>query len=206
MSDLEGPRNSHDHGRPDSGALGNLMNKEEWHDAVAIAVIGVHSESSPLSVLFIDINNFKDVNDDLGHGIGDKVIEEVQHLISGSTIGGGGGRIGGDEFGVLAFTNEEQMNIAAEELRETLKDYILSNPKLQELGVGFAIGASTLRPGMTNSELLREADQAMYKDKLSQLPELNRTQRVLFGIGRLAFRLAGVRQRDVGKYESVLRS
>ncbi len=122
----------------------------------------------PVAVLFIDLDNFKDINDSLGHGAGDRVLKAVATRFTASlrasdTVG----RLGGDEFVVLA----EGLSLAAgpELLAERLHD-VLREPFRVEgfeqyplaltASIGLAVGD---RPSA--SDLLRDADIALYRAK-----------------------------------------
>lgn len=114
-----------------------------------------------------------------------------------------GGHIGGDEFAVLAHTDETGAQVIAERFRKLFAEYLedsLHKDTLLEIGLSLAIGASTLSEDMSCSELLRMADKAMYDDKLNQLPETNRRQEVLLQLSKFVLEKSGVRPRDVPKH------
>jgi diguanylate cyclase (GGDEF)-like protein/PAS domain S-box-containing protein len=126
------------------------------------------AEGEP-SIFFIDLDNFKDVNDGHGHEVGDEVLRVIAqrlsaHLRSGETIG----RMGGDEFVVLSeSTNTESAASIAKRLGKALADPIrvLGNdgPLLHvTVSIGIAQG---LRESA--NELLRDADIALYQAKLA---------------------------------------
>jgi diguanylate cyclase (GGDEF)-like protein/PAS domain S-box-containing protein len=121
----------------------------------------------PLGLLFIDLDEFKDVNDRLGHAAGDQMLQEVARRISAcvretDTVA----RLGGDEFTVILtdVTRPPHIeNIAAEILEELRKPYALD---AGEATVSGSIGI-TVYPGdgSTPDELVRNADEAMYASK-----------------------------------------
>lgn len=138
-----------------------------------------------LAVFFLDVDNFKDVNDTLGHEAGDEALEVVakrlaNHLRKGEVIG----RMGGDEFVVLAEVTLSDDSIAsvARRLREAFVEPIRvlgrNGPLVQlTLSVGVAHGVPK-----TANELLREADLALYQAKtagrdawVSFVPEMKST-------------------------------
>lgn len=203
-----------------------LMDKASWEAKVKFEVAFAENSGDPLSVMFIDINAFKLINDELGHNVGDEVINDVGHLATyvayqlrtspGSRkprngrsmediVGYSGpsearaGRIGGDEFGIIALnTDETGVENLKKRLRVSFEAYMQlpAQSKLHELGMGLAIGSATYRDGMTASQLLGEADQAMYTDKKAQLPELTREQLELVQFVEKAIEEADWRKRD----------
>ncbi|RCW43674.1 PAS domain S-box-containing protein/diguanylate cyclase (GGDEF)-like protein [Halopolyspora algeriensis] len=126
------------------------------------------SRAHPIAVLYIDLDNFKRINDSLGHGIGDDVLrivgERLVHATFGETLVG---RIGGDEFVVLSSGESAHDTLA--ELGERLLDSLTRPIHLQgrQLHVNGSIGISVSPAGdiRTGQDLLRDADVAMYRAK-----------------------------------------
>ena len=119
----------------------------------------------PLSLLFIDVDRFKAINDSLGHEAGDRVLQYVarflkRHIREADYIF----RWGGDEFLVLiTCTGEEARRKAA-----ILKAAFHAAPEAMELppGIGLSVGWTEVPPGTTDlNPLVREADERMYQDK-----------------------------------------
>src|SRR5262249_13157450 len=107
----------------------SLLDKNGWHDAVETAVAPSSLRGQPLSVLFIDVNHFKDINDQLGHDVGDEVIAQIQRMLVDNLRTGSNrtaqerdyvgidfepGHIGGDEFGILCRSDLEGARVLAE--------------------------------------------------------------------------------------------
>jgi len=116
----------------------------------------------PLSVLFIDIDDFKRVNDTYGHDVGDKVLAEVGRIIKEQIrIVDIPGRYGGEEFVVvLPDTDEEGAYVVAERIRKAIENMKCSVP------ITVSIGVATLSEEFVSGEtLLRRADMAMYRAK-----------------------------------------
>jgi diguanylate cyclase (GGDEF)-like protein len=124
---------------------------------------------TPVAALFIDLDNFKSINDTLGHSVGDELLEAVTARLRGVVRQADAlGRLGGDEFVVIA----EELSLAAgpelvaERLLTALKPPFKLGPN-EELSltvsasIGIAAGQRT-SPG----DLLRDADIAMYRAKL----------------------------------------
>lgn len=118
------------------------------------------------TVLFIDLNGFKAVNDSMGHAKGDALLQQVserlQHCMRpGDSVA----RLGGDEFVVAAkCSNREAAAAIAQRLIDSLKaPFTLNN---MEVRIGAAIGISLARFGTTSTKILFEnADIAMYQAK-----------------------------------------
>lgn len=119
------------------------------------------------ALLLIDLDRFKQVNDTLGHPIGDAVLREVAERLT-SAIGDHGqvGRLGGDEFeAVLPGVDEEgRLSALADRLIESLsRPYHI---KSHRISIGASVGIAISRPGKTLPEaLIKEADLALYAAK-----------------------------------------
>jgi diguanylate cyclase (GGDEF)-like protein len=127
-----------------------------------------------LSVIFIDIDLFKRINDDHGHQVGDEVLKAIyarleERLRTYDFVG----RFGGDEF-VMALpgTNGEDGAAVAERLRESVQ----ANALGQLTKVTISLGVAELQQGMGADELLHNADTALYQAKNAGR---NRTERYL---------------------------
>jgi len=120
-----------------------------------------------LSVLMLDIDNFKQVNDNFGHDIGDNVICHVAALASETMRSRDFfARIGGEEFAaILPDANIEQARAIAERIREKIQDNIIGNP-IDNIQVTVSIGLASINDVNENFDsLLHAADLAMYQAK-----------------------------------------
>ena len=124
----------------------------------------------PLSVLFIDMDGFKNVNTNHGHLAGSKALVEVAAVIRGcaretDVVA----RFGGDEFSlILPETGAEGAVAVAERIRDRLRAFLFLKEEGVSLHLTASIGVATL-PDVSGSaeELLKAADRAMYKVKNS---------------------------------------
>jgi diguanylate cyclase (GGDEF)-like protein len=117
----------------------------------------------PLSLIIIDIDNFKSINDSYGHDIGDEILKEVanvlQEKIRQVDILA---RWGGEEFLVLApNTDHDNVQILAEKLRLTIENHHFNEVK----NITISLGVSTLKETDTLTELFKRADQGLYYAK-----------------------------------------
>jgi diguanylate cyclase (GGDEF)-like protein len=126
-------------------------------------------KQTPVAALFIDLDNFKSINDTLGHGVGDELLTAVADRLKATIRKADAlGRLGGDEFVVIAdeLTLAAGPELVAERLLTALKEPF----KLGQRGeVPLTISASIgIASGQRESagELLRDADIAMYRAKL----------------------------------------
>jgi diguanylate cyclase (GGDEF)-like protein len=123
---------------------------------------------APVAALFIDLDNFKSINDTLGHGVGDELLCAVAARLGGVVRHADAlGRLGGDEFVVIA----EELSLAAgpelvaERLLEALKHpFKLGEDEETRLTVTASVGIAA-GPRVSAEELLRDADIAMYRAK-----------------------------------------
>jgi diguanylate cyclase (GGDEF)-like protein len=142
--------------------LTGCLNRRAFDARLAEEVERSGRSGRPLSVLIVDVDNFKDVNDTLGHLGGDLVLEQVSAiLIDGCRATDVVGRVGGDEFVIiLPDTHLETAAALAERLRLQVRN--LSTPVPVSLSIG---GAEQTDAAETGDELLRVADAALYRAK-----------------------------------------
>jgi len=124
------------------------------------------SSNGQLALLMIDLNKFKEINDTLGHHMGDRVLREIgPRFISELSRNDVLARLGGDEFAVLLpDSNAKRANEVAEKLNRSLDNGF--NVDGQKLCVGSSIGIALFpRHGLNEYSLLQCADVAMYLAK-----------------------------------------
>lgn len=184
-----------------------LLDKKQWHAHLDQQVAAAEQMGLPLSVVFIDVNHFKDINDELGHDIGDEVIKDIQKVVSQFTDSFSiGGHIGGDEFALSGYISLEEVEASRDQLKQAFSDHLdkPENEQLKALGVGLAVGVASRQPGEESSQLTKRADDNMYEDKIAQLPELTDDQLAALSEARLALAAVGLRLRDIQKFEKIL--
>ena len=147
-------------------SLTGLANRQLFGDRLAHALLKRAGIAQPLVVLFCDLDDFKDVNDSLGHGVGDEVLEVIgQRIRAAVRAGDTAARLGGDEFAVLMEATELA---EAEQFAQRLVE-IVCEPMTVDgtaLTVTASVGMAQAVPGeITSEEALRNADVAMYSAK-----------------------------------------
>ena len=126
----------------------------------------VHAGPGSVAVMFIDLDNFKVINDSLGHQVGDELLrgmsERLRNTLRESDLLG---RFGGDEF-IVALADVGGSSSAVE-LAERLREEIARplQTTTGELFVSSSIGIVFSTPGSSSADLLRDADAAMYRAK-----------------------------------------
>jgi diguanylate cyclase len=150
-------------------ALTGIANRKELDRALRQAIEEAHRSNQPLSLLMLDIDHFKQFNDNHGHQIGDQVLKLVARTLRESTKGRDlPARYGGEEFAiVLPMTAAQNAMVVAEHVRKAVASKkIYRRSTEQNLGsITMSIGAATLREGEAMSELVHRADKALYRAK-----------------------------------------
>jgi diguanylate cyclase (GGDEF)-like protein/PAS domain S-box-containing protein len=147
--------------------LTDLANRERYQERLKAALNGASSANKRVAVLCMDLDLFKNVNDSLGHPIGDRLLrmvaDRLRTLVDGDNLAA---RLGGDEFAVIlaADVTPNDVSAFAGGLIKTLSaPYHIDE---HELVIGASIGiALSPSDGLTSEELMRNADLALYRAK-----------------------------------------
>jgi len=149
--------------------LTGVYNYHYLHTRLTQEVERARRYSHPLSILYVDLDGLKRVNDLYGHKAGNEVLVQVGVLLrSGARENDLVGRVGGDEFLViLPETNARAAEATAERIRSTFADYKFrssGSPEIEFLTL--SVGAACFTPDYPKpSDFLDAADQAMYRAK-----------------------------------------
>jgi diguanylate cyclase (GGDEF)-like protein len=160
----------------DNGRLLSRLDHGATHDALTLlpnrVLFGERLQQAliapgdhPVSVALIDLDDFKEVNDTLGHEIGDLVLVAVAQRLAAcvrreDTVA----RLGGDEFvAILDGADPGAADLAVQRMINALQVPVVADG--HELGIRASIGVAALRPGDEPSDLLRRSDIAMYAAK-----------------------------------------
>ena len=148
--------------------LTGCANRREFIEGLSTAIDACQSNGRKIAVLFIDLDGFKQINDNHGHQVGDSLLKLIakrfQKTLRDSDLLG---RVGGDEFvvSIILDSKGETASHIASRLMESLKEPFIIDDRT--LSVGASIGIS-LYPddGLTADEVMNEADIAMYQAKV----------------------------------------
>jgi diguanylate cyclase (GGDEF)-like protein len=147
--------------------LTGLPNRRLLNELLEHAIRRAERESTKIALLFVDLDRFKNINDTLGHQVGDKLLKKAAQRLSDSvrdsdTIA----RLGGDEFVVmLEFTSdlEDPATVAKKIISSIQDEFIIDG---YELFIGASIGISVFpEDGRNADDLIKAADIAMYQVK-----------------------------------------
>jgi two-component system cell cycle response regulator len=152
-------------------ALTGLHNRRYLERHLEILLREAIERDTPLSVLVIDVDHFKAINDAYGHASGDEVLREFARRIAGTARGIDiACRLGGEEFVIAMPGTESALALrAAERVRENIAEEGFRIPgRADPIPITASIGIASLRsPGDTAERLLARADEALYRAKRS---------------------------------------
>jgi diguanylate cyclase (GGDEF)-like protein len=150
---------------PLTGAANRVLVADRLQHALA----RVRRAECAMGVLFIDVDDFKLVNDELGHGAGDEVLTAIAQRLSGcvrpsDTVG----RFGGDEFVIVCeeLTDEAGALDIADRVLQALTDPFSTPSGERSLSVSIGVATCSVLNPMEADSLIRAADRAMYRAKM----------------------------------------
>jgi diguanylate cyclase (GGDEF)-like protein len=166
--------------------LTEMYNRRYMMRAIASETARVDRQNSMFAFLMIDVNEFKQANDALGHLAGDRILRELALLLrktfrTSDIIS----RFGGDEFLVLLIDTDERLAArAAERLQEAVGEWNKTEP-IKGYTMAVSCGTAMYRKGADALAVLAAADQAMYRNKpaSSSSPSKNQPQLVVAAAG-----------------------
>ena len=137
--------------------LTGLANRRSWDEHLVTELERSTRSGEIFSVIVIDLDGFKEVNDAFGHSAGDRVLQTSARVWRNATRDGGDflARLGGDEFGLIAPNTDE---VTARGLARRLKNALPD-------GISASVGVATWDRTESVSDLVRRADIAMYQSK-----------------------------------------
>ena len=144
-------------------SLTNIFNRRKIEEICELELLRNKRYKSDLSIIFFDINNFKVINDSLGHHLGDEVLVKISNIIGKSIRNTDSiGRWGGDEFLIiLPQTNISQCKNIVSHLEKQLSLIEFS----ESIKVTCSFGIAPHEESDTLDSLLKKADESMYKEK-----------------------------------------
>jgi diguanylate cyclase (GGDEF)-like protein len=145
--------------------LTGVMNSRAFSEMAKTEIDRTNRFKRPLTIAYVDIDNFKEINDTFGHNIGDKLLQSmartIKEIIRTIDIIA---RLGGDEFAILfPETNEENAKAAISKVQK----HLLHVAQKNNWAITFSIGVITCYSSCELDELIKEADDLMYSAKAS---------------------------------------
>jgi diguanylate cyclase (GGDEF)-like protein/PAS domain S-box-containing protein len=151
----------------DHDALTGLANRNKFDRYLKRAIVLAHHENAEHALCYLDLDQFKIINDTCGHLAGDELLRQLgellrKHIRQYDFVA----RLGGDEFGVLMYNcSSQQAFQACEKLRDLIKDFSFAWDD-RSFTIGVSIGVSSINIVSGNAvDLLKEADAACYAAK-----------------------------------------
>ena len=152
----------------DRDPLTGFFNHRFLHERLGEEVVRTQRARHPLSVLMLDLDDFKLVNDTFGHLFGDRVLTWTAELIR-STLRASDipARYGGDEFAIiLPETDADEARSAAERILDAFREHAFVGEQRGPVPIGASIGVATYPgDGRTATDLIAAADRALYRVK-----------------------------------------
>lgn len=148
-------------------SLTGLLKHADIKEQVAVEVERAKRSDKPTCVVMLDLDHFKNVNDQYGHAVGDNVIRALANLLRQRLRRGDSlGRYGGEEFtAVLPDCNLQQASEILDAIRLRFAELQFNTKDSGSFSVTFSAGIAQSQPQLKASELIELADQALYRAK-----------------------------------------
>jgi diguanylate cyclase len=157
---------------PITDSLTGLLTRKAFYETLDTLLGKVKGSDEPISLAFIDIDNFMNINTEYGHAAGDDVLKKIAEMLK--QVAGNDGiavRYGGDEFGVIfPGVEREQAFLALEKMRNEASQlaFQIGEKGMKIDGISLCAGIACYpMDGRFKSELLRKAGQALYRAKVT---------------------------------------
>jgi len=146
--------------------LTNVPNRKYLNAIIESKLREFKAVNVSFGINFIDIDNFKNINDTYGHGVGDEVLKLLVNTIKSNLRKNDIiGRLGGEEFIIVfADINQSNLEIVSEKIRKLVEASALRLPT-QDLGITISIGATIIEESDTVESIIERADKLMYISK-----------------------------------------
>lgn len=154
---------NHDH-------LTGLLNRGGTLRRLARELDGMAAPDDRVAVYYLDLDNFKLVNDSLGHSVGDEVLQTIARRLDAITPAGSAiGRIGGDEFVIVTPLSDDfadRIEAQSQAVHAAMGAAIALGTRSERLTISIGVAVAGLGDGRSPTDLLRDADIALYQAKL----------------------------------------
>lgn len=149
--------------------LTQLPNRRYVEMTLATALNEYQVHKDTFGVLWVDLNRFKPINDNFGHDVGDRALQEVAKTLTGALRGSDiVGRWGGDEFVAIArHVDNNRLEILAERCRALVAQTSLPLNGERAIPLSVSVGAALVTTDDTAEAILRRADHLMYENKMN---------------------------------------
>ncbi|GAB4139775.1 MAG: diguanylate cyclase [Sphingomonadales bacterium] len=152
----------------DTDSLAPIANRRAFVRELSRVISYSERYDVPASLVFLDVNGMKQINDEMGHSAGDAVLIHVANsLVANVRESDTVGRLGGDEFAVLLVqANDEAAQVKGAQLAGLITETPLKIDG-RELRIQVAFGAYTFKAGEKPTDIIDQADRRMYANKRS---------------------------------------
>ena len=152
----------------DHDALCPVYNRRAFEREVRREIAVAARFARPMSLVFLDLDDFKHVNDTFGHAAGDDVLVRISQLLQKATreidiVG----RLGGDEFGIIMLQADVSASQKkADQIAAEVDNFVISDGETERhVKIGVSCGVAEWQPGEPAEKLIARADQDMYVQK-----------------------------------------
>lgn len=197
--------------RATTDALTGLANRNKFKEFLAEQIANAKRSKQPLSLLLMDIDHFKKINDTYGHPAGDAVLKQLAEILKAESREGDlPARYGGEEFlVVLVNTPRKDATRAAERMRKAVEKTAFVLPDGRSIRVTLSIGAATFPDDTSREDQLAEkADQALYgakaggRNRVQQYCDLPRRDETTSWVGHTPDAKATAREESKWRFGS----
>ncbi|XQW84374.1 diguanylate cyclase [Thalassotalea piscium] len=149
-------------------ALTQLANRRKFMESIEHDLSIARRNNLDFSVVYLDIDLFKSINDTYGHAAGDNILKELANILKNNTRPSDNiARIGGEEFAITSLgKNTHTAAALADRIRQKVEEHTFFIDKI-EIKITISMGVASLTDTQTSDELLKCTDDALYKAKNS---------------------------------------
>jgi diguanylate cyclase (GGDEF)-like protein len=149
-------------------SLTKLLNRRTFDEVMQRAIELFHEKKIPISLIMLDIDYFKKLNDTYGHSAGDEVLRQFSHILKKNIrVEDSVFRYGGEEFAIVAHGNtKEDIQIFTERILAEVQSTVVKYKK-NKIKFTFSAGIEAMQDGLTRQTLIQRADFALYHAKKS---------------------------------------